>query len=104
MCTLRPIALDRDKTLSPKTPVKMHMPHGRGAKTSSLKIIEQIGGFSSVHFSSVTQSCLTLCDPMNCSTPGLPVHQTQTHVPEFTQTHVHRVGDAIQPSHLLSGG
>ena len=49
-------------------------------------------------FSSVTQSCLTLCDPMNCSTPGLPVHH---HLPEFTQTHVHRVGDAIQPSHPM---
>ena len=54
---------------------------------------------SSVQFSSVTQSCLTLCDPMNHSTPGLPVHH---HLPEFTQTHVHRVGDAIQPSHPLS--
>ena len=50
-------------------------------------------------FSSVTQSCLTGCDPMNRSTPGLPVHQK---LPEFTQTHVHRVGDAIQPSHPLS--
>ena len=46
-----------------------------------------------------SQSCPTLCDPMNCSTPGLPVHQQ---LPEFTQTHVHRVGDAIQPSHPLS--
>ena len=55
--------------------------------------------FSSVQFSSVTQSCLTLCDPMNRSTPGLPVHH---HLPEFTQTHVHRVSDAIQPSHPLS--
>ena len=54
---------------------------------------------SSVHFSSIAQSCLTLCDPMNHSMPGLPVpHQ----FPEFTQTHVHRVGDAIQPSHPLS--
>ena len=53
--------------------------------------------FSSV--SSVTQSCLTVCNPMNRSTPGLPVHH---HLPEFTQTHVHRVGDAIQPSHTLS--
>ena len=53
----------------------------------------------SVQFSSVTQSCPTLCNPMNCSTPGLPVHHK---LPEFTQTHVHRVGDAIQPSHLLS--
>ena len=48
---------------------------------------------------SVTQSCLTLCDPMNCSTPGLPVHHEP---PEFSQTHVHRVSDAIQPSHPLS--
>ena len=55
--------------------------------------------FSSVHFSSVSQSCLTLCDPMNRSTPGLPVHHQ---LPEFTHTHVHRVGDAIQPSHPLS--
>ena len=55
--------------------------------------------FSSVQFSSVAQSCPTLCDPMCCSTPGLPVdHQ----LPEFTQTHVHRVSDAIQPSHPLS--
>ena len=44
-------------------------------------------------------SHIRLCDPMNCSTPGLPVHHQ---LPEFTQTHVHRVGDAIQPSHPLS--
>ena len=55
--------------------------------------------FSSVQFSSVAQSCPTLCDPMNHSTPGLPVHHQ---LPEFTQTHVHRVRDAIQPSHPLS--
>ena len=48
---------------------------------------------------SVAQSCLTLCDPMNRSTPGLLVHHQ---LPEFTQTHVHRVSDAIQPSHPLS--
>ena len=54
---------------------------------------------SSVQFSSVTQICLTLCDPMNHSTPGLPVHHQ---LPEFTQTHVHQAGDAIQPSHPLS--
>ena len=54
---------------------------------------------SSVQFSSVAQSCPTLCDPMNRSTPGLPVHQQLL---EFTQTHVHRVSDAIQPSHPLS--
>ena len=50
----------------------------------------------SVQFSSVAQSCPTLCDPMNRSTPGLPVHHQ---LPEFTQTRVHRVSDAIQPSH-----
>ena len=53
----------------------------------------------SVQFNSVAQSCPTLCDPMNHSTPGLPVlHQ----LPEVTKTHVHPVGDAIQPSHPLS--
>ena len=52
-----------------------------------------------VQFSSVAQSCPTLCDPMNRSTPGLPVHHQLL---EFTQTHVHRVSDAIQPSHPLS--
>ena len=54
---------------------------------------------SSVQFSSVAQLCLTLCDPMNLSMSGLPVHYQ---LPEFTQTHVHRVSDAIQPSHPLS--
>ena len=53
----------------------------------------------SYQFSSVTQSCLTVCDPRNCSTPGLPVHHQP---PESTQTHFHWVGDAIQPSHPLS--
>ena len=52
-----------------------------------------------VQFSSVSQSCPALCDPMNCSTPGLPVHHQ---LPEFTQTHIHRVSDAIQPSHPRS--
>ena len=50
-------------------------------------------------FGSVTQLCPTLCDPMDCSTPGFPVHHQ---FPELTQTHVHQVGDAIQPSHPLS--
>ena len=54
---------------------------------------------ATVQFSSVAQLCPTLCDSMNCSKPGLPVHHQ---LPEFTQTHVHRVGDAIQPSHPLS--
>ena len=54
--------------------------------------------FTPVQFSSVTQSCPPLCDPMNRSTPGLPVHHQ---LPEFTQTHFHQVGDSIQPSHPL---
>ena len=53
----------------------------------------------SAQFSSVAQSCPTLCDPMDCSTPGLPVHHL---LPEPAQTHVHRVSDAIQLSHPLS--
>ena len=52
-----------------------------------------------VQFNSVAHLCPTLCDPMNCSIPGLSVHHQ---LPEFTQTHVHWVGDAIQPSHPLS--
>ena len=52
-----------------------------------------------LQFSSVAQSCPTLCNPMNHRTPGLPVHHQLL---EFTQTHIHRVGDAIQPSHPLS--
>ena len=55
--------------------------------------------FSSILFSLVIQSCPTLCDLMNGSTPGLPVHHQ---LPGFTQTHVHRVSDAIQPSYPLS--
>ena len=51
-----------------------------------------------LQFSLVAQSCPILCDPMNCSMPGLPVHHQ---LPEFTQTHVHRVSDAIQASHPL---
>ena len=50
-------------------------------------------------FSSVAQSCLTPCNPMDCDSPGFPVHHQP---PELTQTHVHRVGDAIQLFHLLS--
>ena len=53
---------------------------------------------NAIQFSSVAQSCPTLCDPVNCSTPGLPVPHK---LPEFTQTHVHRVSDTIQPSHPL---
>ena len=82
-----------------------------GIKPESLKPSALAGGFftilatceapyyiSSVQFSSVAQSCLTLWDPINCITPGLPAHHQ---LPEFTQIHVHRVSDAIQPSHPL---
>ena len=55
--------------------------------------------YTPIQFSSVAQSCPALCDPMGHSTPGLPVHHQ---LPEFTQTHVHRVGDVIQPPHPLS--
>ena len=55
--------------------------------------------FSSVQLSSVDQLCPTLCDPMNRSMPGLPVHHQ---LPEFIQSHIHQVGDAIQPAHPLS--
>ena len=54
----------------------------------------------SVQFSSVAQLCPTLCDPMNCGTPGLPVHHK---LPEFTQTHVHHVSDALSPSSPTAG-
>ena len=78
-----------------------------GAKPTSLRSPVLAGGVffvfffttSATQFGSVVQSCPTLCDPTNHSTPGLPVHHQLL---EFTQTHVHRVGDAIQPSHPLS--
>ena len=60
--------------------------------------LNYLGPQNSSHFSSVAQSCPTLCDPMDCSTPGLPVYHQ---FPEFTQTHVHWVSDTIQPSHPL---
>ena len=86
----------------------------RGAKASSLSLPHPLGhssplvfGLTCLHaskmdfpqFSSVAQSCPTFCNTMNPSTPGLPVHHQ---LPEFTQIHVHRVSDAIQPSHPLS--
>ena len=63
------------------------------------KIFRRLKHSRALQFSSVIQSCATLCDPMDCSMPGLPVHHQ---LREFTQTHVHWVGDAIQPSHPLS--
>ena len=62
----------------------------------TVRIWEEMRGLVIVQFSSVTQSCPTLCNPMGYSMPGLPVHHQLL---EFTQTHVHQVGDAIQPSH-----
>ena len=63
-----------------------------------LYLINSAQLLSLLQFSSITQSCPTLCDPMNRSTPGLPVQHQH---PEFTQTHIHRVSDAIKPSHPL---
>ena len=71
-------------------------PVSTAIRTSAFSFVEAL---SSVQFISVAQSCPTLCDPMNHSTSGFPVHHQH---PEFTQAHVHPVGDAIQPSHPLS--
>ena len=68
-------------------------------RTKLTKYLSHYLWWFSVQFSSVAQLCPTLCDPMNRSTPGLPVHHK---LPEFTQTHVHWVSDAIQPSHPLA--
>ena len=68
------------------------------SRRTFLSFIETIFAWN-IPFTSVAQSCPTLCDPMNRSTPGLPVHHQ---LPEFTQTHIHWVSDAIQPSHPLS--
>ena len=82
---------------------------GRGCRDGKGQVIQTFWGplkdsvftltFSSVRFSSIAQSCLTLCNPMDCSTPGFPVHHQ---LRELAQTHVRQVGDAIQPSHPLS--
>ena len=80
--------------------VQAHFRKGRGTRDQIANIWWIIKKATvPVQFSSVAQLCLTLCDPMNHSTPGLPVHPQ---IPEFTQTHIHRVGDTIQPSHPLS--
>ena len=82
-------------------------PYGLSPPGSSVYVISQarilawIAIFFSIYvyqFSSVAQSCLTLCDPMDCSMPGFPVHH---HLLELAQTHIHRVGDTVQPSHPL---
>ena len=71
---------------------------GPQPKNNSMRKVQTLRSVS-VQFSSVVQLCPTLCDPMNHSTPGLPVHHQLL---EFTQTHVHRVSDDIQPSHPMS--
>ena len=83
-----------------KNKYKLHSFRVKKTALLLIKLLKTIYIFISInHSSSVAQSCLTLCDPMNQSTPGLPVHHQ---LPEFTQTHVHRVCDAIQPSPPLS--
>ena len=79
------------KTLSPYLPMVIHIT--RRIKSVVIYVVNL------VHFSSFAQSCPTVCKPRDCSMPGLPVHHQ---LPELTQTHVHRVGDVIQPSHPLS--
>ena len=102
--TSSPYLLQLACVLSPSVvsnPLRPHGPAGLLCLGGSPGKNTGVGccNFSSVQSSSVAQSCPTLCDPMNCSTPGLPVHHQLL---EFTQTHVHQVSDAIQPSHPLS--
>ena len=86
---------------NPQEMVLVHETFGRWLGHDGICVfITEVGEISHhVHFSSVAHLCLTFCDPMNYSTSGLPVHHQ---LPEFTQTHVHWVGDAMQPSHPLS--
>ena len=102
----RSLALQADSLLRPTRKVPLELRKGREGWSvfSRNKVLRSSTGSycvsgSSVQFSSAAQLCSTLCDPMYCHTPGLPVHHQ---LPEFTQTHVHWVGDAIQPSHPLS--
>ena len=95
----------RDRNIYSIYSQKKQIIRGSHSNTSFTLLLYNCQSFSSnlriyisVQFSSVAQSCPTLCDPMNRSMPGLPVHH---HLPEFTQIHVHRVSDAIQPSHPL---
>ena len=71
----------------------------RGGTLGGVLTCVSVSGSGSVQFSSVARSCLTLCDPIDCSMPGFPDHHQ---LPEPPQTHVHRVDDAIKPSHPLS--
>ena len=85
--------------LTTEDPCAMYYKGSYMSPSAHCKTIKLVSLKKMLQFSSVAQSCPTLCDPMNRSTPGLPVHHQ---LPEFTQTHVHRVTDAIQPSHSLS--
>ena len=78
--------------------LKIWIKQGTESLEVQVLVLTPFQTYCSVQFSSVAQSCPTLWDPMNCSMPGLPVHHQ---LPEFTQTHVHQVDDAIQPSHPL---
>ena len=91
--------LMRVKEESEKAGLKLNIQSGSPFFVYFAFLCLQVSQFSSVQFSPVAQSCPTLCDPMNCSTPDLPVHHQ---LPEFTQTNVHRVSDAFQPSHPQS--
>ena len=85
--------------LSSATLFSFCLPSFPASGSDAHKIISVDMVFHKPKFSSVAQLCLTLCDPLDCSTPGFPVHHQ---LPELAQTHVHRVSDAIQPSHPLS--
>ena len=76
--------------------ISLKMIYSKYFLSSSIFSLKSVWSFFSLHFSSVTQLCLTLCDPMNHSMPGFPVHHQ---LPQFAQTHVHQVSDAIQASH-----
>ena len=93
LCTLKEFRMEKSRILT--LVVKVHI-KGMISMSQEPCIFPYT---ENLQFSSVAQSCLTLWDPMNCSTPGLPVYHQ---LPEFTQTHVHWVGDAIQASHALS--
>ena len=86
-------------SLRPETSLSK-MKHPLGSLNRGLRMQKKVlVSLKTVQFSSVAQLCPTVCDPMNRSTPSLPVHH---HLPEFTQIHIHRVRDALQPSHPLS--
>ena len=101
--TQKTFALDKKATVfllrSSSTPVLKITPPTRIEPCFTKPFLNEDYKWTTVQFSSVAQSCPTLCNPMNRSTPGLPVHHQ---LPEFTQTHIRRVSDAIQPSHPLS--